>query len=370
MLKNLCRVLAIFLVITGCSREDFMQEATPKNGITSTNVSQSKISLGAYYFDGWTGTYPYHITPALRDSFPEREPKWGWITSTQTIMNEQINLAADAGLSFFSFCWYYNGEKDLPLNNALDFYKNSPNQTRLKYCLMVANHTGSEIGPENWEQVIDLWLPHLKSETYLKVADMPVLIFFSANELVSQFKSTQNVSKALHTLKEQAVKNGLKGVVVAVCTGGDQESVRTAEECGFDLLTGYNYHDAGFTDSQERQFSINNLVEKEVSVWNGFKSSKLNYIPVSTLNWDARPWASTSSYYASSPYFYGYSPESVSESVMSVKRWIGNHPEKVTKEKLALLYAWNEYGEGAYLTPTKSDSNSLLRAVKMALDAN
>lgn len=34
-----------------------------------------RTQLNTYYFDGWTGTYPHHITATLRDSFPEREPK-------------------------------------------------------------------------------------------------------------------------------------------------------------------------------------------------------------------------------------------------------------------------------------------------------
>ena len=67
----------------------------------------AQVKVGAYYFDGWTGHYPIHITNALTTTFAGREPKWGWITSSQKIMDEQIGLASDAGLSFFDFCWYF-----------------------------------------------------------------------------------------------------------------------------------------------------------------------------------------------------------------------------------------------------------------------
>src|SRR3954469_22288370 len=69
-------------------------------------VKNDSIKIGAYYFDGWTGK-TFHVSPKLRDSFPERKPVWGWVTSTPEVVHEQINLAADAGLSFFNFCWYY-----------------------------------------------------------------------------------------------------------------------------------------------------------------------------------------------------------------------------------------------------------------------
>jgi hypothetical protein len=41
----------------------------------------------------------------------------------------------------------------------------------------------------------------------------------------------------------------------------------------------------------------------------------------------------------------------------------------VTKEPILLIYAWNEYGEGAYLTPTK-DGTSYLKGLKKAINDN
>ena len=69
--------------------------------------------VGAYYFEGW-----YHDTPGaiaafaneeLRNDFPEREPIWGgglWRGDTVEIMEQQIDLAADHGVAFFSFDYF------------------------------------------------------------------------------------------------------------------------------------------------------------------------------------------------------------------------------------------------------------------------
>jgi len=41
------------------------------------------------------------------------------------------------------------------------------------------------------------------------------------------------------------------------------------------------------------------------------------------------------------------------------------NPTLTTRERVVLLYAWNELGEGGYLVPTKSDPEaSFLKQIK------
>lgn len=331
-----------------------------------TGKGQGNLTLGAYYFDGWTGHYPYHITQSLADSFQERQPKWGWITSTPDIMNDQIKAAADAGLTFFSFCWYYrNSERteEEPLNHALGLYLKSPYKDKMKYCLLVTNHRGFEISPGNWEEVGDEWIKHFQNSTYLKVGGKPLLIFYTSP--VKEFGSTQSVSRALQSLRKKAVKKGLAGITIAMCTNPDPKSIKLAEACGFDILTGYNYATAGFTS--QKRVPIERLSIGEYKAWSKFAQySSLKYIPVVTLNWDPRPWANSSNNYRQKPYYVGFSPQSVYNSISRCAKWLSEHPRKATRENLAILYAWNENGEGAYLTPTK-DSIQMLDGVKKIL---
>lgn len=42
-----------------------------------------------------------------------------------------------------------------------------------------------------------------------------------------------------------------------------------------------------------------------------------------------------------------------------------DHPEQTVAERLLLIYAWNELGEGGYLVPTKGDPKAqYLKVVK------
>ena len=60
-------------------------------------------------------------------------------------------------------------------------------------------------------------------------------------------------------------------------------------------------------------------------------------------------------------------PKLVEEFVRVGVRWLDEHPDKGTAQRLLLLYAWNENGEGGYLTPTAADGTEYLEAVDRAI---
>lgn len=330
-------------------------------------AQKARVKIGAYYFDGWTGTYSNHITPSLVSNFPEREPKWGWITSSQQAVKEQIEVASNAGLSFFSFCWYYGGgeyNKNQVLNNALGYYLNSPNNYKLDYCLLVANHSPFEIGPKDWSSVSTEWIKHFKRQNYMRVDGRPMLTFFSMTTLINNFGTPEAVRAAFDRLRADAANEGLNGINLAVCLTNVKEDLKKAEACGFDVITGYNYHGNGLSSSQT---PIENMLTAETKIWNNIPTlTKLKYIPVSTLNWDPRPWAAPSNNYATAPYFVGFSAASVNRSVQNLINWLDKNPSSTVTERVAILYAWNENGEGAYLTPCKNGEN-MLEGVRKAL---
>jgi hypothetical protein len=128
------------------------------------------VVAGAYYFDGWTGE-SYHLTPRLREEFANREPVWGWRDDSLPVVEEQIACAADHGLAFFAFDWYWpeGPNKQSPLNTGLQLYLQATNRDRLQFCLMVANHGGYQIGPADWDAVSDIWVRLFRQPTQLRL---------------------------------------------------------------------------------------------------------------------------------------------------------------------------------------------------------
>jgi len=331
-------------------------------------AAQDIITLGAYYFDGWGSPSSKHLTSKLRDSFPERKPKWGWVTSTPQAVKEQIDLAADNGLAFFCFDWYYpsyakkNFRQD-PLNHALQLYLEAPNKKRLAFCLIIANHAGQEIGPDDWPAVTDEWAQLLKDPQYLQVNGRPYLAFFDMRSLVRLFGSKDAVRNALGQLRSKA---GQPGVTLGVCVSPNIKAVQDAKDCGFDVVTGYNYPDPAYKDFK-KEHNVDSLAHFGNWIWNQFINGPLTYIPVATLNWDPRPWANGTNFYSKSVRYTGYDSSSVYRNVKALHDWVLSNPSSTSAEHVALVYAWNEYGEGAWLTPSENDQLHLLAGVKKAL---
>lgn len=336
----------------------------PISGFCQVN----KIKYGAYYFDGWYKE-SYLITDLLKKSFSERKPIWGWVTSSQMAVNEQIRLASKSGISFFAFCWY-NTTRDSskPSNNALKYYLNSSNRHSLEFCLLVANHKGEEIEKDDWDFVTNEWINLFKVNTYFTIEGMPYISFYSVKSLIEKFGSPSLVKSALNKFRNKVATAGFKGVKISACVVPEKKAIEDAENCGFDILTGYNYHEYGLYKSAQRKVSIDSMRIAEGKVWNKILSiTKMNYIPSITLNWDPRPWDNKSNNYSKERYFYGYTPSSVYKSVISHKNWALSQKRKSNSQDAVILYAWNEYGEGAYLTPTKKGVN-FLKMLKTAIN--
>jgi hypothetical protein len=94
------------------------------------------------------------------------------------------------------------------------------------------------------------------------------------------------------------------------------------------------------------------------------------YIPEITVGWDKRPWEGPDGRGGGEGWYYpDRTPEQVENFVRDAISWMDENPTKTTKERIVLLYAWNENGEGGYLMPTKGDPNGeFLKAVKRVAD--
>ena len=336
-------------------------------------TAPAKVCAGAYYFDGWTGKTG-HLTRRLREEFADRKPVWGWRDDSLALVEQQIDYVADHDLAFFAFDWYWpeSADKQTPLNTGLNLFLQAKNSQRLQFCLLVANHGGFRIGPADWDAVTDVWVRLFREPTHLKLGGTPLLIFFAPRELRQAFGSSAAVKAAFGRLDAKARAGGLEGVCIAACTApapADNPDYLTELKAeGYSCLTGYNYP-RYLTKGPDKIQPFSRLIEGHEQIWNRFAAdSPLPYIPVVTTGWDKRPWEDPASPATQAVYYPDRTPVQVADFVARAVRWLNAHPDKTTQERILLLYAWNENGEGGYLTPTKGYGDAYLKAVSEALN--
>ena len=372
--RKTLKLLAACTLVSAISIADTGAEqppGCPENGtaITSPQSANPQATVGAYYFDGWAGRStrwqddaawtnlnpPTHLTKRMIEEFPDREPVWGWRDDSLDIMERQIDLAADHGIAFFAFCWYWNKDPEKvrqdPKHTGLNLFLKAKNNHRLKFCLLVANHRGYLFeGADEWAKAAEGWLPYFKHPQHVTVDGKPLVIIFNPGN---------GDSEGFGRVRAMARKAGLRGVAIAGCGSGDLKS-------GFTHRTHYNIVPGYAATSESHKFA--ELVQAHQRAWRG--SREQPYMPTLSVGWDKRPWEGERGL-GQKPgwYFPDRTPEQLAAALKSAIAWMDQHPEQTTVERIVLLYAWNEFGEGGYLAPTKGDSESAyLTAVKRVVE--
>ena len=194
----------------------------------------------------------------------------------------------------------------------------------------------------------------------------PLLIILSHDELQKAFGGVDGVRKAFDSLRSKAKKARLPGVSIAACTGPGGHLGDLARS-GYTLLTGYNYPLGWLNGGGSQPFR--KLIEGSKRIFNQFaEQAPLPYVPAITAGWDRRPWEQGQMPPEKmSAWYPDRTPKQVEEFLRLGVRWMDEHPDKTTPQRLILIYAWNENGEGGYLTPTKKNGTKYLKAVQRAI---
>ena len=137
-------------------------------------------------------------------------------------------------------------------------------------------------------------------------------------------------------------------------------------ETGYTHRTHYNVI-SGYTAGSE-QHKYAELVAANRAAWSG--SRRQPYIPIVTSGWDKRPWEGPTGLKQGAGWYYpDRTPDRFAGFLRDAITWMDKYPDQTTAERIVLIYAWNEFGEGGYIAPTKGDPDgkylTALRSVVM-----
>ena len=342
--------------------------------VIEINLLRAEYQIGVYYFAGWwRNPVPAHYLNGGSDwrvEFPERKPLIGWYDDAQCLVDQEILLAANEGITFFAFVFFTN-RPDAPAfpgsqannNNGLKFFLTSPNKHRMKFALMYSNATRFEITTtQEWEYYCDLWVSYFQDPQYLKINGKPVFIIEGGTQIQGEFGGTvEAAQQALLTLRQKAQLAGFPDVLIGSGVpnpNGEGDPIQKSENLGYNFMTAYQ-GDFSSLPAGPNNYSV--LLTILPQTWNEFKlRSIIGYAPITVVGHDARPLNRFDE-----PYFINQTPALFNQQLQLAKDFIDQNPTLWIDgtDKMVIIHAWNEIGAGGYLIPTVAESDAYLAQV-------
>ncbi|MDO8586014.1 MAG: glycoside hydrolase family 99-like domain-containing protein [Armatimonadota bacterium] len=353
--------------------------------------AKNDYQVGAYYFPQWhrdrhndrlygKGWTEWGVLKAAKPHFPghrqPRVPAWGYLDEADPkVMEMKIDAAADNGVDFWIFDWYWN-EKYRHLYRALELgYYGAKNNDRVKFCCMWANHDlGSDTGcvsRKTFDSITDLVTEkYFRHPSHYKIDGRPYFSIYDLGKFLGSFKDVRETKSAIVEFRQKTKAAGLPDLHLNVIVQGPRPpdfrgAVKLIEDLGFDSVTSYVWvHHAAMPDFPETEY--NYMRDRYFEYWDSIKKDfKIPYFPNATMGWDASPRTDQSKEFAQGTYPYtpvlkNNSPEAFGEALRMTKRRL----DKRRGPKIVTINAWNEWTEGSYLEPDTVQGMRYLKAIR------
>jgi hypothetical protein len=339
---------------------------------TQAIAAAPEYLVGVYYFSGWWRAQPNKWTTEGKDwrkEWPGRMPLLGEYNEQQT-MDREIAAAADHGVHFFQILWYPAGRtpKDWsadPLNAALRQFLASTNRHGLKFTLEFVNHPPFDLkADDDWKSACHEWVATMKDPAYLRVGGRPVFKIHGRQHFLNQNGGDmRRVTERLRILRDIAQGEGLPDPLIS---GGvvpsEVDSLAAAAE-PYDFLT--TYMDMPSLPKAEKPYSYSLLLAHAENAWKRYaEKSPKPYVPYVPAGWDPRPWKDPRpSYELPTSKEWESALQKVKEALDN-SRNLGLQPSPAQRQKMLLIYAWNEFAEGGIVAPTKGEGTMKLDAIQ------
>jgi len=204
---------------------------------------------------------------------------------------------------------------------------------------------------------------------YLRINGLPVLFIINVGSMRQVWGSAAAVIGALGQLRSAAQAQGLGGVYVVGGFGVPDGTMGQASlgagfsiagTDGYDAIAFYGYPFAPPAVNGSLPFSM--LAQAGQWTWDqAAQSSPLPFIPTAMSGWDPRPWNEVEPN-TGDLMWYTRSPAEVTQFISDSIDWTLTNPqlrlEAPPTPPLVLIEAWNEFGEGSYILPTKGSGTS------------
>jgi len=328
--------------------------------------------VGVYYFSGWWREQPnkWHVDGKdWRKDWPGRAPLLGEYNE-QSTMDREIAAAADHGVDFFQILWYPAGStpKDwatAPLNAGLRQFRAATNRHRLKFTLEYVNHPPFDLrSDDQWKSACREWVSAMKDPACLRVSGRPVFKIHGLQHFLNQNGGdTQRVAERLRTLRDIAGESGLPDLLICGGVVPAEADTSAAAAAPYDFLT--TYMDMPGLPKIEKPYPYALLLTHAEQAWKRYaEKSPRPYVPYLPAGWDPRPWKDPRPSFRMPTRGEWQSALRKARQALDHNSNLGVRPSSGQRQKMLLIYAWNEFGEGGFVAPTRGEGMMKLEAIQ------
>ena len=372
-----------------------------------------KTDVAVYYFPNYhvdvrnealhgTGWTEWELAKRAEPRFPGHRqpnaPAWGETDEADPqVMTDKINAAADHGIDTFIFDWYWYNDGPFLQRGLEEGFLNAPNNDRLKFSIMWANHDWLDIHPlkrcdqpfdnakrlypgavtaETFEVIMDHCIEnYFRHPSYWMIDGCPYFSFYELTKLMEGFGGIERTRDLLDLFRAKAKAAGFKDLHLNAVVWGnpilpgetapaDPKSV--VDQLGFDSVTSYVWiHHYATKVFPEVEYKT--VQEAYSKYWNeAEKKYDQPYYPNVTMGWDSSPRTVQSDVFDNRGYPFMYTiknntPENFRNALDMVKQRL---EKSDVPQPFLTINAWNEWTEGSYLEPDKINGMGYLEAIQ------
>jgi hypothetical protein len=287
------------------------------------------------------------------------------------IMEQEIDMAAGAGLNYWAFVDYWD---DPGLTLGLRRYLASPAKRGLGFCFIEEGARLDELGTNGWPRLVKCF----QDTNYVKVLDgRPLLFVFGPPRRIGMAE--------FQALGNAAVAAGLEKPYCVFMGWNPEADAKEIRALGFDAISAYaaGGQYAGEMPSYEE---LTGLVR--TNYWEVCRRLQLPAVTFATAGWDARPRIEHPPSWC--PWVKAVpdpvppaqqqplmdavtaNPQQLARHLQDAIEWTRRN-RSLDPANVIIVYGWNENDEGGWLIPTlKPDGRidrSRLDAISRVLNA-
>ena len=366
-----------------------------------------RFEVGAYYFPNYhldarnqkahgQGFSEWELVKQARPRFPghvqPNVPADGYTDEADPrVMEKKIDLAADHGLTYWIFDWYWFNDGPFLERCLEEGYLRAANNRRVKFCCMWANHDWLHIHPykrgaarktlypgtvtrKTFDTVVDHVIGrYFQHPAHWMIDGCPYFSIYELSKLLASFGGVAATRAALDDFRAKTKAAGFPNLHLnAVVWGrpilpGEKTPLQPEKlvaDLGFDSITSYVWihHVAlprlqtDYVEVQKAYFDYWQQAEKKFHV---------PYYPNVSMGWDPSPRTVQTDEYGNFGYPFtntisGNTPERFRAALTAVRQRI----EQENGPRIININSWNEWTEGSYIEPDTVHGRAYLEAIR------